>query len=336
MGAIRLSNLSKPALLALCLGAIPLQGIASGQSVRDAVIYEESVVCLNGEGRFLAWDTASGDFKPELSAELSKARLDRIASNGKRIWGVREKNLLEWSPGTKSWKAVTGFEAGGEKLASIAVVGDTPLLIYPTKVLSPISDRVFGVPQLQGQFNNLKELRVLAVQPMDRVLWIGTGYGEWGGHLVGLDVQKGRWVQFHDALHYVTGIARGPKDEPIVSWSMSHFSANTLIRVHKPDATPEISYPELQDKYYQKVAYSPFDKKLYGLEQQTIVSIAEGKPSTVARLEVQVFEREPRAIGVAPGILAFFPVAPETLVVVPNRSAPLMIKAGKPIPLRVP
>jgi hypothetical protein len=329
--------MSTPAFLAICLVAIPsASDIADGQSVRDAVKYGESVVCLNSEGRFLVWDAAGGAFKPELSAELSKSKLDRIASNGKRIWGVREKNLLEWSPGTKTWGEVARFDPGGEQLAMFAVVGEMPLLIFPSKVLSPIEGRRFEVPQLQGQFKNLRKLRVLAVQPMDGVLWIGTGYGEWGGHLVGLDVRTDRWVQFYDGLHYVTGIARGPKDEPIVSWSMSHFGADTLIRVHKSDATPEVSYPELEDKYYQKVAYSLFDKKLYGLEGKTIVSITEGKPTTIATVEVEVFEREAKAIGVAPGILAFIPVAPETLVVVPNRSAPLMLRDGKLIPLRVP
>jgi hypothetical protein len=246
------------------------------------------------------------------------------------------RSCSKWSPETKTWGEVAKFDAGGEELAGIAVVGEMPFLIFPRKVLSPIYRHTFEVPQLQGQFNDLRKLRVLAVQPMDHVVWIGTGYGEWGGHLVGLDVRTGGWVQFYGAVHYVTGIARGPKDEPIVSWSMSHFSANTLIRVHKPDATPEISYPELADKYCLKVAYSPFDKKLYGLEGKTIVSINEGKPETVAKLDVQVFEREPRAIGVAPGIIALIPVAPETLVVVPSRSAPLMIKAGKPITLLVP
>ncbi len=336
MRTTRLRRFGTHILLSLCLGTIPLQGVAGGQAVRDAVKYGEAVVCLGGDGRFLAWDAGSGDFKPELSADLSGAKLARIGSNGRRIWGVREKTLLEWSPGTKTWQDIAKFEAGGEELASLAVVGETPLLIYPTRVLNPIEDRVFGVPQLRGQFDNLRELRVLAVQPTDRILWIGTGQGEWGGHLVGLDVRAGRWVQFYDGLHYVTGIARGPKDEPIVSWSMSHFGANTLIRVHKPDATPEFSYPELEGKYFQRVAYSPFDKTLYGLDGDTVVSIAEGKPTTVVKLGVEVFEREPEAIGVAPGIIAFFPTAPGTLIVVPSRSAPLMVRERKLIPLRSP
>ena len=151
MKITRLRMSSRSAVVALCLGAMPLpSGIARGQSVRDAIKYGESVVCLNGEGRFLAWDNRSFEFKQEFSAELSKATFTRIASNGNRIWGVREQKLLEWLPGTKTWEAVARFDAGGEKLAGIAVVGETPVLIFPTKVMSPVEDRVFEVPRLQG------------------------------------------------------------------------------------------------------------------------------------------------------------------------------------------
>ena len=157
MGTIRFRAFPTHTCLALCLCTV-LQpaGVATGQSVRDAVKYEGTVLCLDRDGKVLAWDVGSGEPKPELSAGLSKAKLARIGSNGRRIWGVREKKLLEWSPGTKTWEEVAKFEPGGEELASIAVVGETPLLIFPTKVLSPIERRVFGVPQLQGQFHNLR------------------------------------------------------------------------------------------------------------------------------------------------------------------------------------
>ena len=104
-------------------------------------------------------------------------------------------------------------------------------------------------------------------------------------------MRAGRWVQFHDALHYVTGIARSPDDEPIVSWSMSHMGANTLIRVHNADATPRTSFSELESKYFQRVAYSLFDKTLYGLEGDAVVSIVEGKPTILAKQGVRVFDR---------------------------------------------
>lgn len=85
---------------------------------------------------------------------------------------------------------------------------------------------------------------------------------------------------------------------------MSHFGANTLIRVHKPDGTPKQSYLDLVDRYYQNIAYNPRDKVLYGVENTDVVSITDGKPTWIAALKGPLFEREPNAIGVAPGVAA--------------------------------
>jgi len=278
MAATRLYTWSTYAYLSLCFWSHCDPGAeARGQSVQDALSYEDSVVCLNRGGGFLVWDARSGEYDPKLSEAFSKGSVIRVASDGRRTWGVGGKSLFEWSKVTNTWEPAARVEAGVGELAGIAVVGGTPLLLFPTRVLSPTEGRVFEVPQLQGQFDNLKKLRVTALQTTDRVLWVGTGQGEWGGHLVGLDVRTGRWVQCYDALHYVTGITVGAKGEVTVSWSMSHFGADTLIRIHRPDATPEISYPKLRDRYYQRVAYSPFDKALYGVEGQSVVAISKGR-----------------------------------------------------------
>lgn len=46
-------------------------------------------------------------------------------------------------------------------------------------------------------------------------------------------VLHGKWVQYYDALHYITGITQSNSGELMVSWSMSHFDADTLIRIHR-------------------------------------------------------------------------------------------------------
>ena len=268
---------------------------ACGQGVRDAIRFGGSLVCLDQNGKLLAWRVATGEPEPILSAALSKESFTRIASNGNQIWGV---------------------------------IGDLPLLIFRSQVLSPTLRRSFVVPQLEGRLGP-GELRVRAVMTTDRCLWIGTGQGEWGGHLLGLNIRTGRWVKFSDSLHYVTGIARGPHDIPIVSWSMSHFGENTLIRIHKNDSSVATSYPELSNKYYHALTYDFSAKKLYGFERDSIVSISEGKPTPVARAEFEIFKREPRAIGVSSSIIAIFAIAPETLLIVPNRLPPRMLRGKR-------
>jgi hypothetical protein len=210
----------------------------------------------------------------------------------------------------------------------IAVCGGLLIrLIFPSKVKDLVGRRTHPVPMLKGQIPT-NSLRMLASDATDSMLWIGTGNGEWGGHLVGLNSRTGEWVQHYDALHYVTGITHATLDEVIVSWSMSHFGANTLIRAHKLDARPSLSYPYLVSKYYQIIAYSPYDKTLYGVETVDLVSIKEGKPTKIAELKGDLFEREPNAIGVAPGVAAILPVAPKTLIVVPKFGVPWRLRPG--------
>src|SRR5580693_7243420 len=98
-------------------------------------------------------------------------------------------------------------------------------------------------------------------------------------------MKTGDWVQYYDALHYVTGIA-SDNGGVVVSWSMSHLrGADTLIRLHKADASVRTDYPSFRSKYYQRIAYSSFDQTLYGIERSNVVSIREGRPTKVAELD---------------------------------------------------
>ncbi len=207
--------------------------------------------------------------------------------------------------------------------------------MFPSKVKNLASGRTFKVPRLKGQLE-IDSLRILALHATDSMVWIGTGQGEWGGHLVGLNPRTGEWVQYYDEAHYVTGITQATPDEVIVSWSMSHFGANTLLRIHKLDATPKLRYPVLVSKYYQTIAFNRYDKTLYGVENTDVVSIREGKPSVIAGLEGPVFEREPMAIGASPGVSALLPIAQKTLIVVPKHGLPWKLADGALTRLRVP
>ncbi len=292
------------AILAGGFGIVPDRAAAAqGERAATAVQYKGRLIGLDEEGRFHVWGLENGQFDEATSARMTRASVRHLASDGDKLWAADQSTLLLWSPEERSWKKVSNFEGEGEELEAIVGVSGRPLLVFASRVKDPVGGRTYQVPMLKGQIQT-NSLRILAIQASDSMLWIGTGHGEWGGHLVGLNPRTGEWIQYYDALHYVTGITLATTDEIIVSWSMSHFNADTLIRVHKPDGTPKLSYPELDSKYYQRIAYSRFDKTLYGVENTDIVSIEGGKPSKIAELEGRLFEREPMAIGVSPGVSA--------------------------------
>jgi hypothetical protein len=300
-----------------------------------AVLYKNQLIGLSESGRIRVWGLEDGSFDEDTSSKLTRATVTHLASDGDKLWAIDKSRLYLWRPEERSWKQVCEYKRDGEQPVALVGVGGAPLLIFPTKVKDLVGGRTYKVPTLKGQVQT-DSLRVLAFHATPSWVWIGTGNGEWGGHLVGFHPRTGAWVQYYDAFHYVTGITQAAPNEVIVSWSMSHFGANTMIRVHKPDGTPKSSYPELDSKYYQRVAYSTYDKTLYGVENTDVVTIKEGEPSKLVELKGQVFEREPHAIGVAPGIAALLPVAPKTLIIVPNHGLPWKLSEGTLTRLRTP
>jgi hypothetical protein len=295
------------------------------------------LLCLYDGGVVEAWDLKTGVCAKDMAIRLSRKGLTCLAADGERLWAADDSTLFRWSSKAGAWEKDVGFDAGGEGLAGLAPVNGVPLLVLPSKVIDPVKGRTFKVPKLEGYAAQQgPPLRILATHGTESMLWVGTGRGEWGGALLGLDPTAGTWRHWTDAVHYVTGITHAAQGQVIVSWSMSHFGANTLIRVHNPDATVKAEHPELAEKYYQCVTYSPYDNMLYGVESTDLVSIKDGKPSKIAKLDGRLYERERAAIGVAPGVLALVPVGRTTIVIVPKQGEPWRLREGELTRLRKP
>ena len=245
------------AFVAISFGVAPSRAAAAqDERAGTAVLHRGKLIGINEKGRFHVWGLEDGRFDEDTSSKLSRESVTHLASDGDKLWAADKSTLYSWSQEERSWKKVSEFKGDGEELEALVGVGGSPFLIFPTKVKDLVGGRTYNVPRLKGQVRT-NSLRILAFHATHSMLWIGTGYGEWGGHLVGLNPRTGEWVQYYDALHYVTGITQATPDQVIVSWSMSHFGADTLIRVHKPDGTPKSSYPELDSKVLPEYRLQP-------------------------------------------------------------------------------
>jgi hypothetical protein len=221
--------------------------VAEQSQTRSAILYQGTLICLHDGGNISAWRVESGKYLTDFSAKLSRKGLLGLATDATKIWAADASALYAWSPDGSSWRKTAEFAGDGESILHVVVVGRVPMLVFPSKVKDPIGIRTFKVPSLTSrQVKTNKLFGIHAVLGTDSMLWIGTGYGEWGGYLVGLTPKTAKWVQCYDSLHYVTGIAPS-KSGIIVSWSMSHKDADALIRIHKPDASVETAYPELSE-----------------------------------------------------------------------------------------
>lgn len=296
-----------------------------------AVSFDSHVVVLAANGHLSAFDILG---KPVDAAELKPlqlAGLMTISTGSGKLYGATATVLCEIDHWGGAWRKTATYAEHGDTVLRVAVVGKRPLLVYSSEVVDPVEPRAFAVPMSIGKQVHTQVLRLQAAYATPSMLWLGTGHGEWGGHLMGLNPRTGEWVQYYDALHYVTGITSADPGEVIVSWSMSHLSlASTLIRQHGATAQPDREFPELRDDYYQGIAYSSFDQTLYAVEQNWLVTVADGKPSRVLELTLRLYKAEPYAIGVAPGVIALLPVAEHQVVVVAGSGVPVLVDtAGK-------
>jgi hypothetical protein len=294
------------------------------RNVKAACVFEGHLLCLGDRGAVRGWEVKTGAYSKEISNRFSRKGFRSLATDGEKLWAADDSALYQWSPKDKVWEKVADYNEDKEWLVQIVAVGGSPLLVFPSKVIDPIGKKTFQVPKIEFPFEG-PPLRILALHGTDSMLWIGTGRGEWGGVLIGLNPKSGKWAE-GDGGGYVTGITHSSADEVVVSWSMSHFGCHTNMQIHKLDATRKTEYPWLWDKYYQQIAYSPFDKTLYGIESDQLVTIKDGKPSNLAKLKGNLYVNEPDAIGSAPAVLGVIPCGPKTVAVVPKYGDPWLLR----------
>lgn len=297
----------------------------------SVVVYGEHIIHLSQDGKVHAWRSRGLGADAEYARALASPPLRLLATGGGRLWGTDLARAYLWSEDARAWKPEASLPATPEAALDLAVVGDRPVVVYTKHVVEARTGRVHPLSKLKNAA--FEAMRALTVRATATHVWVGTGYGEWGGALFGLELASGRWVQFDDSLHYVTGIAEDGQGRLWVSWSMSHFDAKTLLRVHRPDATVERAFPELRSMYFQTVAWDDARQRLYGVEQQGVVRFEDGKPLELASLGKLSYSDEANAIGVAPGITRMEALGPQRFLLVHERAAPRVFVDGKVVAL---
>jgi hypothetical protein len=303
-------------------------------AIRDAVLADGKVVVLRDDGRFGAWSTATGEIQP--GPPSAPEAPHSLARDGTRLWCASRTALWQLSENGQAWTKVAEVDASVEEPAGMAVVTGQPLIVLPHRVLAPMKKREYAVPPGKGQLAPGRGLRVHALLGDATRLWIGTGYGEWGGELLGLDVVPGTWVESTDALHYVTGLATTGKGELTALWSMSHMGCDMVLRTHAADGSVTSASVEREEEYGQGLAWSSFDQALYTVETGHLARLEEGVPQRLAALDGEIYGLERKAVGVAPGIVAILPAGEACVFIVPARGAPWHWHAGELIRLAEP
>ncbi|MHC4404097.1 MAG: hypothetical protein ACYTG0_30955 [Planctomycetota bacterium] len=323
---IKLSGLFHHIALMSLVALWPTTG--SAEKIVDTALFQTRVLCVNDDGTLSAWFTETGKPDRKLARVLSSWPISRVASDGSALWALSGTGLLKFSAAKDTWLEHSSLGAEPEAAIDLLSLGSEPVVVYPNKVVRPLVSRSYAVPRPDG-FPGVYRLRVLTQHVSAHRIYFGTGRGEWGGRLVLLNTKSGVWSFHRDSLHYPTGITQASSDELIVTWSMSHFTADTLVRVHHLDTTVKHEYPKLELKYFQSIAYDSARKILYAIERNEVVRLKQGIPRRIADLGRLPYESEPDAIGVAPGVLALLPLPDASLLIIHRSSPPMALRKGK-------
>jgi len=254
--------------------------------------------------------------------------------DGETLWGFDGTRVFTWDSTGARWERVK-TKAPPNPCSAFAVVGGKPVGTCGAGVHRFTDGRYWAAPEFKDQIRGRGfGESPHAIASSGNVLAIGTGFGEWGGHLWLLDVSTGKWSKFYDSLGNAVGIAKTGKGWA-VAWSMSHMMARTRVRLHGADAKELTLGPEIDDRYLRALAVD--GSALFGVEQNELVKVTDAlELEKVQRFTPVSYGPERNAVGVSPGIGVFLGLGDQRFLLVPISGSPLIIGKGKATPLTFP
>jgi hypothetical protein len=320
----------------MTLSVLALLVVAQSQARPTAASWAEHLLIADGDGTVSAFSSKDLTFDATLTKKLNGDGLLAIARSGDVLWGFDGARAFTWDDAGARWDLVKS-KPPPKPCSAFAVVGGAPVGTCGPGVHRFTDGKYWDAPEFKGQisgrgFGDFPQ----AIASHGTQLAIGTGFGEWGGHLFVLDVSTGKWVMHTDTLGNGVGIA-WTGEGWAVAWSMSHMMAHTRVRLHGPDGKPLREGAMLRDKYLRKLAWDDEAHALFGLEQNDLVCIDDKLELTKVQDVGKVkYGPEPNAVGVSPGIAELLALGGGRFLVVPLTGDALVVGAGKVTPLRAP
>lgn len=311
--------------LSVALAAVPPSGVSLGAHYLVA----------DGDGTVRAWSTKDNRLDAALTKKLNGDGLLAIALDGGTLWGFDGTRAFTWDDAGARWDLVPS-KPPLKPCTHFAVVGGAPVGLCGPGVHRFTDGRYFEAPEFNDQVRGRGFGDHPHVAAHGAVLAIGTGFGEWGGHLWLLDVSDGSWRKHYDALGNAAGVA-WTGTAWAVAWSMSHMMATTRARVHGADGKPVKEGAQQRDRYLRAIAWDDSARALFGLEQNDLVRFDESLAfKKVQAITPVKYGPERDAVGVSSGIASFVALGKGQFLVVPESGEPLLVGGGKSDRLRLP
>lgn len=301
----------------------------------SGLLFGPRYLVADGDGTVRAWSTKDLQLDAAFTKKLNGDGLLGIASaDDGTLWGFDGRRVFTWDGVSEQWDLVPS-KSPPKPCTHFAVISNTPVGVCGPGVFRFTDGRFFEGPEFKDQVRGRGFGEHPHLVGHGSVLAIGTGFGEWGGHLWLLDVADGSWRKHYDAHGNAVGLA-WTGSAWAVAWSMSHMMARTTPRLHDADAKPTVQGKERRDQYLRALAWDDEAKALFGLEQNELVrfdaALGFTKVQSIAPVK---YGAERHAVGVSSGIAAFVAVGKGLFLVVPESGEPLIVGGGKSEQLRV-
>ncbi len=299
-----------------------------------AAVDVDHLYVADGDGTVRAWNRSTFEFDAPRTKQLNGDGLLAIVRDGETLWGFDGTRVFTWDPHGALWTQVKS-KAPPNPCSAFAVVGGKPVGTCGPGVHRFTDGKYWDAPEFKDEIRGRGfGESPHAIASSGSVLAIGTGFGEWGGHLWLLDVSTGAWSKFYDPLGNAVGIAKTDKGW-LVAWSMSHLMAHTRVRLHGADAKELATEKEFKDRYLRSLTRD--GEVVLGLEQHELVKITSKLEFEALRSITPVsYGPERNAVGVSPGIGAFLAIGGERYLLAPISGAPLVIGKGPTVSLTAP
>lgn len=302
----------------------------------SAVVFGDHLLVADGDGTVRAWKHATLEFDAAQTKKLNGDGLLAVVKSDGTLWGFDGVRAFTWDPNGARWDLVKG-KPPPSPCRAFAIADGKPVGVCGAGVHRFTDGKYWDAPEFKGQISGRGFSDTPEIASRGSVVAIGTGYGEWGGHLFLLDVTSGTWNLYTDTLGNCAGIVPTEKGW-FVAWSMSHMMAHTRARLHGADGKPLLEGPMLRDRYLRALTWGAEANAVIGLEQNDLVKLSDtlGLEKVQSKVGQVRYGDERNAVGVSPGIGAFLAIGGGRYVIVPTSGPPLVVGGAKSVSLVAP
>ncbi|GAB3846943.1 hypothetical protein GCM10028822_07660 [Hymenobacter terrigena] len=193
-------------LTALFAGSVPKPpaatkvavGIKAATAPHELIIVNQQIWYLAANGKITIYNT-QGVKQTIPSVQTVTAK--HIANAGKDVVAQISNKLQRWSSSDKTWREIGNLEI---PVFALAVNSNNQVYAITPKGVLDTNKNTFHLPvsSPNDQIRQLQELSTPATYFMDNQdnLWLGYGYGEWGGNIFTYSTKSHKFVnlKFND------------------------------------------------------------------------------------------------------------------------------------------